>query len=239
MAWNCGRLATATSIFCSIADAFVTRCRLFVIRDNDALNFANWCSWSFVCEGVASATTSASILLGKRKNVDLRLLVSIGCMGCSAVPQSGICFAWKYGIRISQVIVFLLRFMLFYFVCERAGLWSSERDRRFVDDSLLCSWLYDLLVASKCWSVVLRNAGSGCELFPASLQCGRSMLDGFNLSLASTDGEGLIPFKNPRMLAGMFRLPWRLVRNSTSNKLTSNIRAVVVEHGMMFSCVLL
>ena len=155
MAWNCGRLATATSIFCSIADAFVTRCRLFVIRDNDALNFANWCSWSFVCEGVASATTSASILLGKRKNVDLRLLVSIGCMGCSAVPQSGICFAWKYGIRISQVIVFLLRFMLFYFVCERAGLWSSERDRRFVDDSLLCSWLYDLLVASKCWSVVL------------------------------------------------------------------------------------
>ena len=120
MAWNCGRLATATSIFCSIADAFVTRCRLFVIRDNDASNFANWCSWSFVCEGVASATTSASILLGKRKKVDLRLLVSIGCMGCSAVPQSGICFAWKYGIRISQVIVFLLRFMLFYFVCERS-----------------------------------------------------------------------------------------------------------------------
>ena len=47
MAWNCGRLATATSIFCSIADAFVTRCRLFVIRHNDASNFANWCSWSF------------------------------------------------------------------------------------------------------------------------------------------------------------------------------------------------
>ena len=41
IAWNCGRLATATSIFCSIADAFVTRCRLFVIRDNDASNFAN------------------------------------------------------------------------------------------------------------------------------------------------------------------------------------------------------
>ena len=47
MAWNCWRLATATSIFCSIADAFVTRCRIFVIRDNDASNFANWCSWSF------------------------------------------------------------------------------------------------------------------------------------------------------------------------------------------------
>ena len=74
----------------------------------------------FVCEGVASATTSASILLGKRKKVDLRLLVSIGCVGCSAVPQSGICFAWKYGIRISRVIVFLLCFILFYCVCERS-----------------------------------------------------------------------------------------------------------------------
>ena len=45
--WNCGRLATATSIFCFIADAFVTRCRLLAIRQNDASNFANWCSWSF------------------------------------------------------------------------------------------------------------------------------------------------------------------------------------------------
>ena len=52
-------------------------------------------------------------------------------------------------------------------------------------------------------------------------------------------GEGLTPFKKPRMLAGMFRLPWRLVRNSTSNKLVSRMRAVVMEHGMMFSCVLL
>ena len=116
---------------------------------------------------------------------------------------------------------------------------SSETDRRCVNDSLLCCWLYDSFVASKCWSVVLRNEGSGCELFPASLQCGRFMLDGFNLSLASTGGEGLIPFKKPRMLAGMFRLPWRLVRNSTSNKLVSRMRAVVMEHGMMFSCVLL
>ena len=74
----------------------------------------------FVCEGVALATTSASILLGKRKKVDLRLLVSICCVGCSAVPQSGICFAWEYGIRISRVIVFLLCFILFYFVCERS-----------------------------------------------------------------------------------------------------------------------
>ena len=167
----------------------------------------------FVCEGVASVTTSASILLGKRKKVDLRLLVSIGCVGCSAVPQSGICFAWEYCIRISR--------------------------KRFVDDSLLCSWLYDLLVASKCCSVVQRNAGSGYELFPAKLECGRSMLEGFSLSLASTSGEGLIPFRKPRMLAGMFRLPWRFVCNSTSNKLVSRMRAVVMEHGMMFSCVLL
>ena len=132
--------------------------------------------------------------------------------------------------------------LVFHFVlfCVRTLMTLNlQTDRRCVDDSLLCSWLYDLLVASKCWSVVLRNARSSCELFPASLQCGRSMLDGFNLSLASTGGEGLIPFKKPRMLAGMFRLPWRFVRNSTSNKLTSNLRAVVVEHGMMFSCVLL
>ena len=47
MAWNCWRLATATSIFCSIAGAFVTQCRLFVIRHNDAVSFANWYSWSF------------------------------------------------------------------------------------------------------------------------------------------------------------------------------------------------
>ena len=36
-------------------------------------------------------------------------------------------------------------------------------------------------------------------------------------------GEGLIPFRNPRMLAGMFRLLWRFVRDSTSNKLVSRI----------------
>ena len=32
-----------------------------------------------------------------------------------------------------------------------------------------------------------------------------------------------MPFRNPRMFAGMFRLLWRLVRDSTSNKWVSRI----------------